>query len=324
MPAAGPGSLCQDRHSFRGVREQSECRRIRRPDASNYAVSRRVPISAWCVNTRNARRNACRRTAGVVPRGRRPAGARASGGPIPPGSRAFWTDISPLPGSSASGPPTGIPFAPFVRQAAGRLVAKVLTGDTNMKQRVSIVGQGHVGSALARGLQRAGYDIRTVANDPTAAREAAGWGDIVIFAVPYSAIDAVLDELGSAIDGKIVVDVTNALTADHQLALGFTTSGAEELQRKAPSAKVVKSFNTVFAQRMETGRVKGQPLSLLMASDHAPAKAAVAALGRDIGFDPIDAGPLRNARWLESLGYLNIQLGYVLGMGTEIGFALFH
>ena len=109
-----------------------------------------------------------------------------------------------------------------------------------------------------------------------------------------------------------------------QLALGFTTSGAEELQKQAPEAKVVKAFNTVFAQHMDTGRVKDERVSLLVASDHPAAKAAVQALGGDIGFDSIDAGPLRNARWLESLGYLNIQLGYVLGMGTEIGFALVH
>jgi predicted dinucleotide-binding enzyme len=193
-----------------------------------------------------------------------------------------------------------------------------------MKHRVTIVGQGNVGGALARGLARAGYDIRTADSDPVAARDAAGWGDLIILAVPYSAIDAVLAALGRAIDGKVVVDVTNALTADHRLAVGFTTSGAEELQRKAPAAKVVKAFNTVFAQHMDTGHVKGQPLSLLAASDHPAAKAAVEALGRDLGFDPVDAGPLRNARWLESLGYLNIQLGYVLGMGTEIGFALLH
>jgi predicted dinucleotide-binding enzyme len=193
-----------------------------------------------------------------------------------------------------------------------------------MNPRVAIVGQGNVGGALARGLARAGYDMRTVGNDPAAARDAAGWGDIVILAVPYSAIGAVLSELGSAIDGKVLVDVTNALTADYQLALGFTTSGAEELQKKAPAAKVVKAFNTVFAQHMDTGRVKGQRLSLLIASDHPAAKAAIEALGRNLGFDPVDAGPLRNARWLESLGYLNIQLGYMLGMGTEIGFALIH
>jgi predicted dinucleotide-binding enzyme len=141
-----------------------------------------------------------------------------------------------------------------------------------MKQRVAIVGQGNVGGALARGLARAGYDMRTVDNDPAAARDAADWGDIVILAVPYSAIDAVVSQLGSAVDGKVVVDVTNALTADYQPALGFTTSGAEELQKKTPAAKVVKAFNTVFAQHMDTGRVKGQRLSLFMASDDRPQK----------------------------------------------------
>jgi predicted dinucleotide-binding enzyme len=87
---------------------------------------------------------------------------------------------------------------------------------------------------------------------------------------------------------------------------------------------VVKAFNTVFARHMDTGHVEGQRLSLLLASDDPAAKAAVEALGRDIGFDPVEAGPLRNARSLESLGDLNIQLGYVLGMGPEIGFALVH
>ncbi|HRR27108.1 MAG TPA: hypothetical protein P5300_10465, partial [Acidobacteriota bacterium] len=61
-----------------------------------------------------------------------------------------------------------------------------------------------------------------------------------------------------------------------------------------------------------------------VAGDDQDAKDHVLRLGRDIGFDPVDAGPLRNARWLEALGYLNIQLGYLLGMGTEIGFKLIH
>lgn len=67
-----------------------------------------------------------------------------------------------------------------------------------------------------------------------------------------------------------------------------------------------------------------EQLSVFVASDDPGAKAAVQAVGRNIGFDAIDAGPLRNARWLESLVYLNIQLGCVLGMGTEIVFALVH
>lgn len=108
------------------------------------------------------------------------------------------------------------------------------------------------------------------------------------------------------------------------LSLGFTTSAAEELQKKAPSAKVVKAFNTVFAQHMASGQVKGAALTLFVAGDDQDAKDQVLTLGRDIGFDSVDAGPLKNARWLETLGYLNIQLGYMLKMGTEIGFKLIH
>ncbi|RKG91147.1 NADPH-dependent F420 reductase [Corallococcus terminator] len=84
----------------------------------------------------------------------------------------------------------------------------------------------------------------------------------------------------------------------------------------------VKAFNTVFAQHMDTGHVKGEKLSLLVAADDASAKERVLGLGRDLGFDAIDAGPLRNARWLESFGYLNILLGYVQKLGPDIGFRL--
>ena len=102
------------------------------------------------------------------------------------------------------------------------------------------------------------------------------------------------------------------------------TSGAEELQRKAPKSKVVKAFNTVFAQNMSTGKVKGEALTLFVAGDDKAAKDLVLSAGRNIGFDPVDAGPLANARWIETLGYFNIQLGYMLKMGTEIGFKLVH
>jgi predicted dinucleotide-binding enzyme len=87
---------------------------------------------------------------------------------------------------------------------------------------------------------------------------------------------------------------------------------------------VVKAFNTVFAQHMSRGSVVGQQLSLFAAGDDAAARKAVLELGKAIGFDAIDAGPLKNARHLEALGYFNIQLGYVLGHGPDIGFKLAH
>ena len=118
------------------------------------------------------------------------------------------------------------------------------------------------------------------------------------------------------------MDATNALDANMNLAVGFTTSGAEELQKKARGARVVKAFNTVFAANMETGRVGGQPIAALVAGDDAAAKSAVLELAGDISFDPVDAGPLKNARLLEPMAQLNIQLGYVLGLGPRIGFTL--
>jgi predicted dinucleotide-binding enzyme len=181
-----------------------------------------------------------------------------------------------------------------------------------------------VGKALARGLSRAGHEVRAVGSDPAAVREAGAWAGVVILAVPFGAVEDAVRELGASVDGKPLVDATNALTKDMQLAVGFTTSGAEELQKKAPKAKVVKAFNTVFAGQMDSGRTEGGQVSAFAAGDDAGAKGTVLQLARDIGFDAVDAGPLRNARMLEALGYLNIQLGFAVGMGAKIGFKLVH
>jgi predicted dinucleotide-binding enzyme len=84
----------------------------------------------------------------------------------------------------------------------------------------------------------------------------------------------------------------------------------------------VKAFNTVFAQHMDSGRLDDRPLTAFVAADDAGARKAVMELAQGIGFDAVDAGPLKNARLLEPLAFLNIQLGYGLGMGTKIGFKL--
>jgi 8-hydroxy-5-deazaflavin:NADPH oxidoreductase len=191
-----------------------------------------------------------------------------------------------------------------------------------MKPKVGIIGHGNVGSALGRGLERAGYQVRAVGKEPGQVNETGQWADVVILAVPYGAIDDAIAELGGGINGKTLIDVTNALTADMQLASGCTASSAEALQQKSRGAKVVKAFNTQFAQHMDSGTVNGQQLTIFAAGDDATAKAQVIQMARDIGFDVVDAGPLQNARLLEPLGYFNIQMGYVLGLGTQIGLKL--
>ncbi|MDG7012035.1 MAG: NAD(P)-binding domain-containing protein [Nitrososphaerota archaeon] len=190
-----------------------------------------------------------------------------------------------------------------------------------MKPKVGIIGKGNVGSAIKRGLERAGYQVRAVGRDPKEVGETAKWAELVVLAVPFQAIDETLKAMGDGIVGKPLVDVINLYTPEMMAAVG-SRSGAEELQRKAAGAKVVKAFNTHFAKNMETGRIGDQQLTFLAAGDDREAKAKVLELGRDLGFDAVDAGPLANSKLLESLGNLNIQLGYSLGLGTGIGFRL--
>ena len=187
-----------------------------------------------------------------------------------------------------------------------------------MSRNVAIIGSGNVGKALRRGVERAGYEVRTGGRGQVT--ETGGWADLIILAVPFGALTDVARELQKSADGKPVIDVTNALTPDMQLALGFSTSGGEELQKALPRAHVVKAFNTIFAAHMSSGSVAGQQLSVFAASDHEAARKAVLELGAAIGFDAVDAGPLKNARHLEAIGYFNIQLGYVLGNGPDTGF----
>jgi len=190
--------------------------------------------------------------------------------------------------------------------------------------KIAIVGKGNVGSALERGLSRAGHEVEMVGNDPARARALADAAEVVILAVPYRAIDDVARELGDAADGKPVIDTTNPIASGLRLAVGFTNSAAEEIQGKLPRANVVKAFNTVFASRMDSGRAKGEQLTVLVAGDDDAAKRKVIELAESIGFDGVDAGPLENARLLEPMALQLIALGYGAGHGTDIGFKLAH
>ena len=189
--------------------------------------------------------------------------------------------------------------------------------------KIGIIGKGNVGSAIAAGLSRKGHEVKFGHRDPKEpVAEAAKWGEVIILAVPHSSAADTAREVGSAADGKTVIDVSNAVTDNMELAIGFTTSAAEEIQKKLPKAHVVKAFNTVFAQNQSVGRISNEQLTLFVAGDDAKAKQTVMQLGADIGFDPVDVGSLKAARYLEPMGMLMINLGYGLGMGTKIGYKL--
>lgn len=188
--------------------------------------------------------------------------------------------------------------------------------------KIAIIGKGHVGTAIAKGLTPK-HEVQFGHRDPKEpVAKAATWGEVIILAVPHDAVKSVAKELGSTADGKTVIDVTNALTDNMELAIGFTTSAAEEIQKMLPKALVVKAFNTVFAGNQSTGKIGNEKLTLFLAGNDERAKQKVMLLGTDIGFDPVDAGPLRNARYLEPMGTLMISLGFALGMGTKIGYKL--
>ncbi|MCV2864981.1 NADPH-dependent F420 reductase [Albidovulum sediminicola] len=182
---------------------------------------------------------------------------------------------------------------------------------------IAIIGNGNVGSGLAGVLSRAGHDVTVVGRDDDLA-QAVGAAGVVILATPYGAAGNLAGRAGFA--GKVVVDVSNPVTEDFSgLQVGHLTSAAEEIARLLPGASVVKAFNTIFAQHYASGlKIGAQPLQTFVASDDEGARETVKALAAGIGLEPVDAGPLKNARYLEPLGFLNIQFGYVLGKGTEI------
>ena len=189
--------------------------------------------------------------------------------------------------------------------------------------KIGIIGKGNVGSALANGLSKAGHKTRFGHRDPKEpVADAAKWGEVIILAVPHENADNAREAIKPYVDGKIVIDVMNAVGENSELAIDCATSTAEETQKKLPKAKVVKAFNTVFAPNQNTGKVGGEQLTAFMAGNDEEAKQTVAQLTRDIGFDPVDCGPLKAARYLEAMGILIINLGYTYNMGNKIGYKL--
>jgi hypothetical protein len=152
--------------------------------------------------------------------------------------------------------------------------------------------------------------------------DAAKWGEIIILAVPHNNANDAIKEIVPYADGKIVIDVMNAVGSNYSLGIDCNTSSAEETQNKLPKAKIVKAFNTVFAANQNTGKIGNQQLTAFIAGDDKKAKQAVAQLTRDIGFDPIDCGPLKAARFLEAMGIMIISLAYQYGMGSKIGYKI--
>ena len=206
--------------------------------------------------------------------------------------------------------------------------------------RVGILGSGRMGGKLGTIFARAGHDVvfsyarseqklrrlakaaRGNARHGTPA-EAARQSDVLLLAVHWSRIADVLKRTGD-LSGKIVVTCSLPMNAgDTRLVVAHTSSGAEALAKKLPRAKVVAAFGTVPSEVLfgvfEARRRATRP-SLLYCGENAAAKKVVAALIRDVGFEPVDAGPLRIARYTEPFTLLVAQLAYEGDRGPELAY----
>ncbi len=199
---------------------------------------------------------------------------------------------------------------------------------------IGIIGTGSMGSALGQRWADANHQIFYGSRDPGRARSmvemmgpnvqggsianAAEFGEVILLAVPWSGVDNILDEAGD-LEGSVIIDCTNPFKEDsYDLAIGTTQSAAEYINYKARNAQVVKAFNTIFAINIAKADDFGDhKLAMFYSSDDGSAKSIVVQLGKDIGFRPVDCGPLKNARHLEAMAALTVSLGIELDKGTD-------
>jgi hypothetical protein len=190
--------------------------------------------------------------------------------------------------------------------------------------KIAIIGTGNVGRALGGSITRAGHDVTLAGLDDAKARrvaselgasagrtpaQAAADADVVILAVPFTALQDVATALGDQAAGKVVIDATNPLKPDYSgLATDGGPSAAEQLATLLPGAHVAKAFNTLFGSLQAEPDALRTTVDALFATDGEEARKKVAELIDSIGLRPVDAGPLEAARQMESLAWLNMRI----------------
>jgi len=206
--------------------------------------------------------------------------------------------------------------------------------------RVGILGSGLMGGKLGMIFARAGHEVifsyarsndklKRLARDakgktrPGTPRDAAQEADALLLAVHWSRIDDVLKQAGD-LSGKVIVTCSLPMDAGNtKLIIANSSSGAEEVAKKVPKARVVSAFNTVPSEVLfgvYDARRKTTRPSLVYCGDDESGKTVAAELIRDAGFDPIDAGALHIARYTEPFALLVAQLAYEGEGGPELAY----
>jgi hypothetical protein len=204
--------------------------------------------------------------------------------------------------------------------------------------KIAVIGTGHVGGALGTGWARAGHEVIVGSRAPdsaeveqllkaaskaksTSSQEAAAAAEVITLAVPWKSVPDVLKQIGAEVSGKVLIDCTNPAKEwpgmDHSGG-----SGGEQVARWAVAARVVKAFNTTGFENMENPKFGHEAATMFYAGDDKEAKKLVRALVSDLGFDPVDAGPLSQSHALEILASLWGGLAYGQQMGRGIAFRL--
>ena len=206
--------------------------------------------------------------------------------------------------------------------------------------KISVLGTGRVGGTLGRRWAQCGHQVTFGSRQPQSEKvvkllseaganakavfysNAVSDSDIVVYAAPWPCAQQLLSELGSLHD-KILVDCTNPLTADFTgLDVGHNTSAAERIAGWAVGSRVVKAFNNVSSAIMSNPLFGEQRATMFYCGDDKPAKLVVKQLAEEIQFDPVDAGPLKIARYLEPFAMLYIQLAVKEGWGSHCAFKI--
>jgi NADPH-dependent F420 reductase len=204
--------------------------------------------------------------------------------------------------------------------------------------KIGIIGAGDVGGTLGMRWKQKGHEIMFgVPNrqSPSVQKliqldrnlefgeimETVAFGDVIVLAVPWTSIEETILKAGN-LSNKILIDPTNPLTPDLKGLAMDNSSAAEKISNLAKSAKVVKAFNMIGAKALNNLIFDSQRADLFICGDDSRSKQIVRELAIDIGFDVIDVGPLVNARMLEYLALLWIELAFRQQLGPNIAFKL--
>ncbi len=186
----------------------------------------------------------------------------------------------------------------------------------------TIFGTGNMANAIGGLVADGGASVQYISEEQSGS--AAIEGDIVVLAVPYPAVDAIIGAYGDALAGKTVVDITNPLNFEtfDELVVPAGSSAAQEIAAKLPNSHVLKAFNTTFAATLASKTVGDLTTTVQIAGDNAESKAALAAAVEAGGVKAIDAGALKRAHELEAFGFLQLTLAVAEKVQWTGGFAV--